>query len=82
MMIETTKTVRARKTGNAKVFTIPTFVNVDEGKEYAVFQGRDEMIIYAPKLPNIFTDEKYINVDFSEEEIPIGQLVGKEVICE
>jgi hypothetical protein len=81
-MIETTKTVQARKTGNARVFTIPTSVIVDEGKEYSVFQGRDGMIIYAPKLGNIFTDEEFNGIDFSQDEISIGTLSGNEILSD
>jgi hypothetical protein len=79
-MIEKTKTVQARKTGNARVFTIPTFIHVDEGKEYSVFQGRDGIIIYAPKLGNIFTDAQYSNVDFKQEEVAVGALTGNEIV--
>jgi hypothetical protein len=79
-MLKHTKTVQARKTGNAKVFTIPTFFDVKEGQEYSVFQGRDGVIVYAPKLPDIFTDPKYKDIDFSQSEIPIGALSGNEIL--
>ncbi|HFU4451364.1 TPA: AbrB family transcriptional regulator [Streptococcus suis] len=47
-------TVKTRKVGNSLAITIPKELNVDEGKEFIVYKGIDDVIVLAPKIPNPF----------------------------
>ena len=70
--------VKIRKVGNSYVVPIPTNIKVPD-TEIDVFQGMDDSIIFVPKEPNPFLDEKFINShDFTQDELIGGELVGKE----
>ncbi|ATZ03686.1 type II toxin-antitoxin system PemI/MazE family antitoxin [Streptococcus suis] len=49
-------TVKTRKVGNSLAITIPKELNIDEGKEFIVYKGIDDVIVLAPKIPNPFDD--------------------------
>lgn len=47
-------TVNTRKVGNSLAITIPKELNVEEGKEFIVYKGVDDVIVLGPKIPNPF----------------------------
>ncbi len=47
--------------------------------KFDVYQGRDGIIVYAPKRPNPFCDEAFIRShDLSQKELFGGRLIGAE----
>lgn len=72
--------VKVKKVGNTKVFTIPEEIKPTDG-EYDVFQGRSGSIVFTPKKPNVFKDKDFINThDFTQYEEFAGKLKGEEEI--
>lgn len=72
--------VKARKVGNSKVFTIPQGIKPTDG-EYDVFQGRHGSIVFAPKNNNIFKDKKFIKThDLTQHEEFTDKSKGEEEI--
>ncbi|MEQ9763244.1 type II toxin-antitoxin system PemI/MazE family antitoxin [Streptococcus jiangjianxini] len=47
-------TVKTRKVGNSLAVTIPKELGIDEGKEFVVYKGIDDVIVLAPKIANPF----------------------------
>ncbi|HHF7019264.1 type II toxin-antitoxin system PemI/MazE family antitoxin [Streptococcus mutans] len=50
-------TVKARKVGNSMTVTIPKSLNIEEGTEFSVYKGIDDVIVLAPKLKNPFKEK-------------------------
>ncbi|EMC43328.1 type II toxin-antitoxin system PemI/MazE family antitoxin [Streptococcus mutans] len=50
-------TVKARKVGNSMTVTIPKSLNIEEGTEFSVYKGIDDVIVLAPKLENPFKEK-------------------------
>ncbi|HFI0336967.1 TPA: AbrB/MazE/SpoVT family DNA-binding domain-containing protein [Streptococcus suis] len=44
-------TVKTRKVGNSLAITFPKELNVEEGKEFIIYKGVDDVIVLAPKIP-------------------------------
>lgn len=47
-------TIKTRKVGNSLAITIPNELNIEEGKEFIVYKGVDNVIVLAPKISNPF----------------------------
>lgn len=50
-------TVKARKVGNSMTVTIPKSLNIEEGTEFSVYKGIDDVIVLVPKLENPFKEK-------------------------
>lgn len=74
------ETVKARRSGNATVLTVPKSMKVDLGKEYVVFKGRDGQVVFSPKLPIFFESEELKDHDFRQADVfgNVGE-AGKEI---
>lgn len=54
-------TVKTRKVGNSLAVTIPKELGIEEGKEFIVYKGIDDVVVLAPKIANPFdTMEPFI----------------------
>ncbi|GEO58728.1 type II toxin-antitoxin system PemI/MazE family antitoxin [Companilactobacillus bobalius] len=72
--------VKARKVGNSKVFTIPQNIKPTDG-EYEVFQGRHGSIVFSPKKTNIFKDKKFLKEhNLKQKEEFNDESIGEEEI--
>lgn len=47
-------TVKTRKVGNSLAVTIPKSLHVEEGTEFVVSKGRNNVIMLVPKISNPF----------------------------
>ncbi|HEM9634191.1 TPA: AbrB/MazE/SpoVT family DNA-binding domain-containing protein [Streptococcus agalactiae] len=56
-------TVKTRKVGNSLAVTIPKELGVDEGKEFVVYKGIDDIIVLAPKISNPFDNMDPFTMD-------------------
>ncbi|HEL1563399.1 TPA: AbrB family transcriptional regulator [Streptococcus suis] len=56
-------TVKTRKVGNSLVITIPKELKVEEGKEFIVYKGVDDVIVLAPKIHNPFDNTEPFIMD-------------------
>lgn len=56
-------TIKTRKVGNSLAITIPNELNIEEGKEFIVYKGVDDVIVLAPKISNPFDNIEPLIMD-------------------
>jgi len=56
------ETVKTRKVGNSVTITIPRELDISIGKEYCVYKGVDDIIVFAPKIENPLVNSEPIQM--------------------
>ena len=63
------ETVVTRKVGNSVTVTIPKGLNISTGKEYHVYKGTDDVIVFAPVIRNPLVDSGRVRMNDEFEEV-------------
>ena len=63
------ETVITRKVGNSVTVTIPKEMNIPTGREYHVYKGADEVIVFAPRIRNPLVDSGRVRMTDEFEEV-------------
>ncbi len=71
--------MKTRKQGNSLVISIPSKFKINEGVEYMAMKQNDGSLIFTPKSENIFTSDKYSDINLRpEKDYLSGKSVGRE----
>ena len=62
-------TVKTRKVGNTVTVTIPKELNIPVGREYHVYKGADEVIVFAPRIRNPLVNSDRVRMTDEFEEV-------------
>lgn len=63
------ETVITRKVGNSITVTIPKELNISTGREYHVYKGADDVIVFAPKIGNPLVNSDNVQMTDEFEEV-------------
>jgi antitoxin component of MazEF toxin-antitoxin module len=63
------ETVITRKVGNSVTVTIPKELNISTGREYLVYKGADNVIVFAPKIENPLFNSGNVQMTDEFEEV-------------
>jgi len=63
------ETVITRKVGNSVTVTIPKELNISIGREYHVYKGADDVIVFAPRIRNPLVDSDRVRMTDEFEEV-------------
>jgi len=63
------ETVITRKVGNSVTVTIPKELNISIGREYHVYKGADDVIVFAPRIKNPLVDSDCVRMTDEFEEV-------------
>ena len=63
------ETVMTRKVGNSVTVTIPKGLNISIGREYHVYKGADDVIVFAPVIRNPLVDPGRVRMNDEFEEV-------------
>lgn len=63
------ETVITRKVGNSVTVTIPKELNISVGREYHVYKGADDVIVFAPRIRNPLVNSDRVRMTDEFEEV-------------